>query len=116
MKVINWLITLCGLWEFGDIAALFVPNFGDIEAFVWNHIIVGFVLMIVGAWAAMTSHADTAKTMHCVAATSALWLIIAPFILGRPAMAAGLWNDITVGVIALLLSIWAVLISPRVAE
>jgi hypothetical protein len=38
-----------GVW---DIAALFVPNFGNIQPFVWNHIIVGLILMIVGVLAA----------------------------------------------------------------
>jgi hypothetical protein len=52
MKVLNWMIALLGLWEFGDIAALFVPNFGNIQPFVWNHIIVGLILMIVGVLAA----------------------------------------------------------------
>lgn len=52
MKVLNWMIALLGLWEFGDIAALFVPNFGNIQPFVWNRIIVGLILMIVGVLAA----------------------------------------------------------------
>ena len=56
MKVVNWLIALLGLWEFGDIAALFVPGFGHVQAFVWNHIITGLLLMIDGTWAARTSN------------------------------------------------------------
>ena len=106
MKVISWIIVLCGLWEFGDIAALFVPGFGHIEAFVWNHIIVGLILMIVGAWAALTSHANTAKTMHWIAAVAGIWLVAGPFIFGRPTIAAGLWNDIIVGGIVLILGMW----------
>jgi hypothetical protein len=115
MTVLNWIIALFGLWEFGDIVAPFIPVFGHIQAFVWNHIIVGFILMIVGAWAALMSNVGTAKTMDWIAAAAGVWLIIAPFILGTPAIAAGLWNDIIVGVIVIILGVWANLASPRVA-
>lgn len=107
MKVLNWIIALFGLWEFGDIAALFVPNFGRIQSFVWNHIIVGLILMIVGVWAAWTSNAGTARTMNWIAAGAGIWLIISSFILRRPVITAGLWNDLIVGVITLVLGVWA---------
>lgn len=115
MKVLNWIIALLGLWEFADIVAIFIPDFGHIQAFVWNHILVGLILMIVGAWAALTNNVDTAKIMDWIAAAAGLWLIVAPFILGTPAIAAGLWNDIIVGVIVMILGIWAALRLPRVA-
>ena len=66
MKVLSWVIALGGLWEFGDIAALFVPDFGKIPAHLWNHIIVGLILMIVGAWATQTSNAGIARTLHWI--------------------------------------------------
>jgi len=116
MKVLSWIIALCGLWEFGDLAALFVPDFGKIPSFIWNHIIVGLILMIVGVWAARTSNAGTAKTMNWIAASVGVWLMISSFILRYPVITAGLWNDIIVGVIVLLLGIWAALTSPRVTE
>lgn len=80
MKVVSWIIALLGLWEFGDIAALFVPGFGRIQTFVWIHIIVGLILMLVGAWAGLTRHGGTAKTMGWTAAGAAVWLMIAPFL------------------------------------
>ena len=115
MKVLNWIIALFGLWEFGDIVAPFIPGFGNVQAFVWNHIIVGIILVIAGAWAALTSHVGAAKTMDWIAAVAGAWLIIASFIFGNPIIVAGLWNDIIVGVIVLILSVWAALASPRVA-
>jgi hypothetical protein len=115
MKFLNWIIALCGLWECGDIAALFIPDFGQIQAFVWNHIIVGIILVLVGAWAALTHTVGTAKTLDWIAAVAGVWLIIAPFILGPPAVAAGLWNDIIVGVIVIILGVWAALAAPRPA-
>ncbi len=107
MKVINWLIALCGLWEFGDIAALFVPDFGEIKPFVWNHILTGLFLIIAGAWAALAANVRTARTLNYLAAAAGFWLMVAPFFLGLPAISAGLWNDVIVGGIVMSLSLWA---------
>ncbi len=113
LKVLSWLIALCGLWEFGDILAPFVPGFGAVPAYLWNHIIVGAILMLAGAWAALTRDAGTAKTLTWIAAVAGLWLIMASFILGNPAIAPGLWNDIAVGVIVLVLSLTSRLLMRR---
>jgi len=113
MKVLNWIIALLGLWEFADIAALFVPNFGKIPDFLWNHIIVGFLLMIVGVWAARTSNARTTKTMNWIAAGAGVWLMISSFLLRYPVIGGGLWNDLIVGAIAFALGVWAANISPQ---
>jgi hypothetical protein len=113
LKVISWMIVFCGLWEAGDIAALFVPDFGHIQPFVWNHIITGIFLMITGVWAARTWNAGTAKTLHLLAAAAGVWLLIASFTLGNPMIAVGIWNDIFIGVIVLILGVWAALAAPR---
>jgi len=48
-----------------------------------------------------------------IAAVAGAWLITAAFILGNPFIAAGLWNDVIVGVIVLILGVWAALSAPR---
>ncbi|HSL42014.1 MAG TPA: SPW repeat protein [Anaerolineales bacterium] len=115
MKVLNWLIALCGLWELGDIVLPFVIGFDQVQAFVWNHIIVGMILMLAGARAALTGNVRTARTMDWVAAVAGGWLILATFLLRDLTITAGLWNDIIVGVIVLILGVWAALALPRVA-
>lgn len=113
MKVLNWIIVLLGLWEFTDIVALFVPDFGKLPDFLWNHILVGLILMLVGVGAARTSNASTAKTMNWMAAGAGLWLMVSSFVLRYPVIHAGLWNDLIVGAIAFVLGIWAALTSPK---
>lgn len=113
MKILSWIIALLGLWEFGDIAALFVPGFGSIPVYLWNHIIVGLVLVIAGVWAARTKNASTAKTMNWIAVVAGVWLVIGTLILRRPVIAIGSWNDIIVGVSVVVLGLWAALTSPR---
>ena len=113
MKVLNWVIFLLGLWEFGDLAALFVPDFGRIPAFLWNHIIVGLVLMIVGIWASRTKNATTVRALYWIAACAGGWLVLSSFVLRYPAIGTGFWNDLLVGGIAFVLGIWAAIASPR---
>jgi hypothetical protein len=116
MKVLSWVIALCGLWEFGDIAAVFVPDFGRIQPSVWNHIIAGLILMIAGAWAARTSNVNTARTLSWTAAGGSAWLMISSFILRYPAIDGGLWNDLIVGALAFVLSVSAALASARITR
>ena len=116
MKVLNWLIALCGLWQFGDIAAFFVPDFGTVLVTIWNHVVVGFILMILGSTAALTSNVGTAKKLNWIAAIAGVWLMIARFLFGIPEMNAGLWNDLIVGLIVFILAIWATLSTPRTGE
>jgi hypothetical protein len=114
-KVFNWIIALCGLWEFADIAALFVPDFGAIQAFVWSHILTGLFLMLAGAWAALTSSTRTARRIDWAAAAAGLWLMAAPFVLRADVLPAGVWNDVIVGGIVVILAMWAARASRRKA-
>jgi hypothetical protein len=113
MKVLNWIIALLGLWEFADIAAIFVPDFGKIPNFLWNHIIVGFLLMLAGVGAAWTKNASAAKIMNWMAAGAGVWLMISSFILRYPLIGSGLWNDLIVGAIAFVLGAWSARISSQ---
>ena len=114
MKVLNWIIALLGLWEFADITALFVSDFGKIPAYLWNHIIIGLLLMLAGGWAARTSSARTARTLNWIAAGAGLWLMISSYILRYPTVSVGLWNDLIVGAMVFLLAVWASRTSQRV--
>lgn len=109
MKVLNRIIALLGLWVFADITALFVPDFGRIPDYLWNHIIIGFLLMIAGVWAAWTGNAGTARTLNWIAAGAGLWLMFSSFVLRYPVITAGLWNDLIVGATAFVLGVWAAL-------
>ena len=113
MRLLSWLIALLGLWEFGDILALFVPSFGEIHAAVWNHILVGLVLMVAGAWSGLTRKTATARALRWIAVAAGLWLIASSLVLRAPVIDAGLWNDVIVGVIVVILGVWAALATPR---
>jgi hypothetical protein len=113
VKVLNWIIALVGLWEFGDIVLPFIIGFVNVQAFVWNHVIVGMALVLAGARAGLASNIRAARTMNWMAAGAGLWLILAPFLLVPPPIAAGRWNDIIAGVIVFVLGVWVALALPR---
>jgi hypothetical protein len=113
VKAMSWLIALCGLWEAGDIAAIFVPGFGTVPAFVWNHIATGVILVIAGARAARARDAATARRMAWISAIAGAWLIIAAFVFGGARHPAGLWNDVVVGVVVVILSVTSGLLLRR---
>jgi hypothetical protein len=116
MKILNWIIALWGLWEFGDIALPLVVGFDVVQSFVWNHILVGLTLMFAGARAALTRDVRTARTMNRVAVVAGLWLIVATFLLRELTLSAGLLNDLIVGMIVVILGVWASFASMRVGE
>jgi hypothetical protein len=114
MRVLSWVIALLGIWEAGDILLPLVVGVGGVRATVWDHILVGIILLAAGVWAARTSSLRTARTMHWITAVAGAWLIIASFVLEKLA-AAALWNDILVGVAAAVLSGISILFAPRIA-
>lgn len=42
-----------------------------------------------------------------------VWLVIAPFALGHSAITANVWNNVVVGVVVLLVSVWSALAGQR---
>ena len=67
--------------------------------------------MIADVWVVRARNAGTARTLHWLAAAAGAWLLIASFTLGNPMIALGLWNDSIVGVIVVILGLWAALAS-----
>src|SRR5215217_2435093 len=80
VKVLHWTIALVVLWEFGDIVLPFIIGVGNVQIFVWNHILIGLVLMFAGARAGLTSDVRTARAMDWIATFAGVWLTLAPFL------------------------------------
>jgi len=103
-KTLSWLVVLAGIWE---VAASFVLGYTGTAAALWNAVIVGVVLIVLGAWAALSTREDSDRTLDWVNAVVGLWLIAAPFVLGYTGTALALWNDVIVGVAVAVLGGWA---------
>ena len=105
-KTLSWIIAVVGLWE---IIAPFVFGMTATTAFLWDAIIVGLALLVFGAWAALANDENTIKYLSWINAVLGLWLVIAPFVLSYSSAAAAMWNDIIIGLVALVLGVWAAL-------
>jgi hypothetical protein len=104
-KTLSWLVALVGLWE---LIAAFSIGFSASPAALWNAIIIGIALIVLGAWAAISNEDATDKTLDWLNVVLGVWLIIAPFILGYRSVAAVMANDVIVGVVVAALAGWAV--------
>jgi hypothetical protein len=105
-KVLSWLVALAGLWE---VIAAFVLRYAASSAALWNAIIVGVALIVLGVWAALFNQKTTNQTLDWINVVLGVWLIIAPFILGYSKIGAAMWNDIIVGIVVAVLAVWAAL-------
>jgi len=103
-KTLSWLVVLAGIWE---VVASFVLGYMGTTAALWNAVIVGAVLIVLGAWAALSDQEGWDRTLDWVNAVAGLWLIAAPFVLGYTGTAVALWNDVIVGVVVVVLAGWA---------
>ncbi len=105
-KTLNWLIALAGVWM---IIASFVLGYGTGTPPFWDAFIVGIVFIVLGAWAALVNQEGTDRTLDWINALVGLWLLISPFVMSYANVTAPLYNDIIIGIIAIILGAWAAL-------
>ncbi len=103
-KTLNWWIAVFGVWE---LLAPFFLGYSAVKAAMWDAIIIGLALIVVGVWAAVSKENGAIKTLSWVNALLGIWLIIAPFLLSYTGTGAALWNDIIIGLVELVLGAWA---------
>jgi len=103
-KTLSWVVVVLGVWEF---IAAFVLGYLASTAALWDAIILGIALVVLAGWAALSNQTATIKSLSWVNTVLGVWLIIAPFILGYSKLTGALWNDIIVGIVVAVLSVWA---------
>ena len=58
----------------------------------------------------------TAKGLSWVIAIAGLWEILAPFIIGYSSVTGAMVNDMVVGILVVILGIWAAVVGGKTAE
>ena len=111
-KTLSWWVVVLGVWE---VLAPFILGYSATSAALWDAIIIGVVLVCLGAWAALSNADATIKTLDWINAIAGLWLILAPFALSYSGVVAAMWNDIIVGIAVAVLAGWAALVVGRSA-
>ena len=101
---LSWLVAVVGLWE---LVSPFSLGYSALTMAMWNAVIVGAVLIILAGWAALSKDANTDRNLDWINTVLGLWLVVSPFILGYSATTVALWNGIIVGVVVIVLAVWA---------
>ena len=104
IKTLNWLVVVLGVWE---VLSPFILGTSHFAGALWDALILGIALVILAGWAALSQQATTAKLLSWINVVLGVWLIVAPFIVRYSGHATALWNDIIVGIIVAVLSVWA---------
>jgi hypothetical protein len=113
IKTLSWLVVLVGAWE---VIAPFVLGYTMATGALWDAIILGIGLIIFAGWAALSNEISTIRGLNWINVILGVWLILAPFIIGYTSFAAALWNDIIVGIVAVVLAGWAAIEAPSVKD
>lgn len=103
-KSLSWLVAMAGLWE---VLSPFILGYSAITVALWNAIIVGVVLIVLAAWAALSEQVRLDRNLEWINAVLGVWLILSPFALNYSTVVTALWNNIIVGVVVIVLAAWA---------
>lgn len=104
-KGLSWVVAFAGLWQ---IMAPFLFGYSSVQAVLWNSIIIGSLLIILGIWAAVSDQKATDKFLDWVNLLIGAWLIISPFALAYTAVRAAAYNDVVVGLLVVILTGWGI--------
>lgn len=74
---------------------------------LWNALLIGEILFGLGVIAVILDDLNTYQTLVWINAILGLWLILAPFIPSYSAPMVAVGNDITVGLLVVVLAVWA---------
>lgn len=109
-KWISALIALLGLWMMVEAVA-----FDLVAAQFWNDVVAGVLLLAVGAYNYSRRSDERLGSMGAalLVALIGLWLVASPMMFGADAGIteavndAGFWNDVAVGLVALVLGAYS---------
>lgn len=104
MRGLNWVIVLVGVLT---IIAPFFFGFNTLTVPFISNLVVGVLLVILGAVAALSSNLGTDRAVDWIAAILGLWLLVSPFFLGLTTMMTAQWANVVLGLIALVFGVWA---------
>lgn len=95
----DWVNLVVGLW-------LFISpwlGLGELSSAAWNSWILGAAIAIF----AIAALSLPKKWEEWVNVVLGIWVIIAPFVLGFSTESGAMWNHLIVGVLVLIVALWA---------
>ena len=103
---LNWIIAIVGAWQ---IVSPFVLGYTTLPVAMWSAIITGAIIVIVALVAAIINSRSLDRILDWVSFLLGIWLIVSPFVLvfSHFGAMAAIWDAILVGILVILLSLWA---------
>lgn len=106
-RTLSWVTAILGIWTG---ISPFIFNFSNVASALWDFVIVGIVLLVLGIIAAVTTNLGTKRGLDWLNAIVGLWLLISPFVLGFSSFVGSAQTDaIIVGIVVIILNVWAAL-------
>lgn len=103
VRAFGWLTAILGTWE---LLAPFIVRYSMAGGGMVDAVLLGCVLLALGLWTAWTRNAATIRALSRIEALLGLWLIVAPFIVGYNGSLRASVNDMIVGAVVLIVSVW----------
>jgi len=108
-KALGWVLAIVGVWE---LAAPFVLGYAATDAAIQD-IIIGVTWITFGLWIALTNKGEAVKWLGWLGFVVGIWLFFAPAVLGYTSLTASFWNDLLVGFVGAVVSMWAAFNAPK---
>jgi len=104
-KKLNWVVLALGIWE---VVSAFVLGRWPTPVAFWNALIVGVLIVVLATFIERREDARFDETLVWSIAGLSFWLVVSPFALAYDVLVPiAMWNDVIVGLVALILSLWA---------
>lgn len=97
----DWINVVLAIWLF---ISPFLLSFTDNSLAAWDSYILGACVFIVAIWALMTPSAWN----EWVNLAFGLWIFVSPLVLSYYSDLVPTWNQIVIGCLMILSSLWAV--------
>jgi hypothetical protein len=104
VRTISGILALTGLWE---ALTPFILGYPNTATALWNALLIGIMLFMLELSAVILDDIVSYRTLDWISALLGLWLVATLFIPGYTAPPIARWNDIAVGLMVTVLTIWA---------
>jgi hypothetical protein len=110
MKWASWTDFVLGLWL---IVAPFALGYASVGRGRGEDVLFGIVIAGVALWRSLVSNDSAMAGVSWIVALAGLWVLFAPFALGYSSVGAAMTNDVIVGAVVFVLSVWQSLSHPH---
>ncbi len=106
MRWASWVNVVLGLWL---IVSPFALAYSTVSAALYEDVILGVVIAALALWCALGEQTRVTTSLRWVTAVAGLWVFAAPFVLAYTDTVRAMANDLVVGFVVLVLSVWEAL-------